>query len=83
MTWPNPLSVQNEQRRNLADLIARRGWDSVILIGDFNAAAPSVALTGLNGKPACNGGLSAFQPGRRPEPSAAASALRCQICRVW
>ena len=25
MTWPNPLSVQNEQRRNLADLIARRG----------------------------------------------------------
>jgi endonuclease/exonuclease/phosphatase (EEP) superfamily protein YafD len=44
MTWPNPLSVQNEQRRNLADLIARRGWDSVILIGDFNAAAPSVAL---------------------------------------
>ena len=44
MTWPNPLSVQNEQRRNLADLIARRGWDSAILIGDFNAAAPSVAL---------------------------------------
>ena len=44
MTWPSPLSVQNEQRRNLADLIARRGWDSAILIGDFNAAAPSVAL---------------------------------------
>ena len=44
MTWPNPLSVQNEQRRNLADLIARRDWDSVILMGDFNAAAPAVAL---------------------------------------
>ena len=44
MTWPNPLSVQNEQRRNLVDLMARREWESIILVGDFNAAAPSVAL---------------------------------------
>jgi len=44
MTWPDPLSVQNEQRRNLATQLARFDTDRLIVLGDFNAAAPSVAL---------------------------------------
>jgi endonuclease/exonuclease/phosphatase (EEP) superfamily protein YafD len=45
LTWPNPLSVQTEQRRNLADLLRRFEGESLVLLGDFNAAAPSAALS--------------------------------------
>jgi len=45
MTWPDPLSVQNEQRRNLAEQLQRFDQDTLIVLGDFNAAAPSLALS--------------------------------------
>tara|TARA_R110002073_G_scaffold68208_3_gene169467 strand:+ start:55 stop:1074 length:1020 start_codon:yes stop_codon:yes gene_type:complete len=45
MTWPDPLSVQNEQRRNLALQLQRFDPETLIVMGDFNAAAPSLALS--------------------------------------
>lgn len=47
MTWPDPLSVQNEQRRNLAQQLRRFDSQTLIVLGDFNAAAPSLALSRL------------------------------------
>lgn len=44
LTWPDPLSVQNEQRRNLAQQLRRFDSGTLIVLGDFNAAAPSMAL---------------------------------------
>jgi endonuclease/exonuclease/phosphatase (EEP) superfamily protein YafD len=45
MTWPDPLSVQNEQRRNLAQQLQQFDQDRLIVLGDFNAASPSIALS--------------------------------------
>lgn len=44
MTWPDPLSNQDEQRESLALMLQAFPQDSLIVMGDFNAAAPSQAL---------------------------------------
>jgi len=44
LTWPFPSAAQDCQRRNLARAIAREPQDTLIVMGDFNAAAPSRAL---------------------------------------
>jgi len=43
-TWPNPLSFQNEERINFTEIIQVFDQDSLVILGDFNAAAPSAAL---------------------------------------
>lgn len=48
MTWPDPLSVQNEQRENLAEQLRQFEQDTLIVAGDFNAAAPSLALARMD-----------------------------------
>ena len=45
MTWPDPLRHQNEQREGLARLLSAFPQNSLIVMGDFNAAAPSTALS--------------------------------------
>lgn len=44
MTWPDPLSNQDEQRESLALMLQAFPQDSLIVMGDFNAAAPSQSL---------------------------------------
>lgn len=44
LTWPFPSVAQDCQRRNLARALAGEAQDSLIVMGDFNAAAPSRAL---------------------------------------
>ncbi|WP_323763086.1 endonuclease/exonuclease/phosphatase family protein [Maricaulis sp.] len=44
LTWPFPTAAQDCQRRNLARALAREAQDTLIVMGDFNAAAPSRAL---------------------------------------
>lgn len=44
LTWPFPSAAQDCQRRNLARALAREPQDTLIVMGDFNAAAPSRAL---------------------------------------
>lgn len=44
MTWPDPLSNQDQQRRGLARMLAAFPQDRLVVMGDFNAAAPSQAL---------------------------------------
>ncbi|MEE2567654.1 endonuclease/exonuclease/phosphatase family protein [Hyphobacterium marinum] len=48
MTWPDPLSVQNEQRQNLAEQLRQFERNTMIVAGDFNAAAPSLALARMD-----------------------------------
>jgi len=43
-TWPNPLSSQNEERINFAEAIQVFNQETLVVLGDFNAAAPSAAL---------------------------------------
>lgn len=43
-TWPNPLSPQNEERINFAEIAQIFNQESLVILGDFNAAAPSSAL---------------------------------------
>lgn len=45
MTWPDPLSNQDEQRESLAFMLQAFPQDSLIVMGDFNSAAPSQSLT--------------------------------------
>lgn len=44
LTWPFPSAAQDCQRRNLARALAGEPQDTLIVMGDFNAAAPSRAL---------------------------------------
>jgi len=44
MTWPTPLSSQDEQRGELTWDLARFDRANLVLVGDFNAAFPSQAL---------------------------------------
>ncbi len=44
LTWPFPSAAQDCQRRNLARALGRLPQDTMIVLGDFNAAAPSRAL---------------------------------------
>ncbi|GJL96736.1 MAG: hypothetical protein DHS20C06_05530 [Hyphobacterium sp.] len=44
-TWPSPLSPQDQERINFAEIIQVFDQDSLIILGDFNAAAPSKALS--------------------------------------
>lgn len=44
MTWPDPLAHQDEQREGLAFMLQAFPQDSLIVMGDFNSAAPSQAL---------------------------------------
>ncbi|WP_421792120.1 endonuclease/exonuclease/phosphatase family protein [Hyphobacterium sp.] len=43
-TWPNPLSLQDQERINFAQIVRLFEQDTLIILGDFNAAAPSAAL---------------------------------------
>ena len=45
MTWPNPLSDQNRQREGLAFMLRAFPQERLVVMGDFNAASPSQALT--------------------------------------
>ena len=45
MTWPDPLSNQDEQRESLALMLQAFPQDGLVVLGDFNAAAPSQALS--------------------------------------
>ncbi|WP_019961521.1 endonuclease/exonuclease/phosphatase family protein [Woodsholea maritima] len=47
MTWPEPLKDQGQQRRALAANLEGFEHDRLIVVGDFNAAAPSFALRRL------------------------------------
>ena len=47
MTWPEPLAPQGDQRRALAAALAPFDRESLVVMGDFNAAAPSLALEAL------------------------------------
>lgn len=47
MTWPEPLKDQGQQRRALAANLEDFDHDRLIVVGDFNAAAPSFALRRL------------------------------------
>ena len=44
LTWPFPSAAQDCQRRNLARALTRMDQSTLIVMGDFNAAAPSRAL---------------------------------------
>ena len=44
MTWPEPLHHQGQQRRALNVFLKRFDPKTLIVMGDFNAAAPSFAL---------------------------------------
>ncbi|MEN0652454.1 MULTISPECIES: endonuclease/exonuclease/phosphatase family protein [Hyphobacterium] len=44
MTWPDPIRRQDEQREGLAYMVQAFAQDRLIVMGDFNAAAPSRAL---------------------------------------
>lgn len=44
MTWPNPLRDQNVQREGLALMLRAFPRDRLVVMGDFNSAAPSSAL---------------------------------------
>jgi endonuclease/exonuclease/phosphatase (EEP) superfamily protein YafD len=43
-TWPNPLSSQDQERINFAEIIQVFDRENLVILGDFNAAAPSAAL---------------------------------------
>lgn len=43
-TWPNPLSLQDQERINFAEIVQLFDQDSLVILGDFNAAIPSAAL---------------------------------------
>ena len=43
-TWPNPLSAQDQERINFAEIVRVFDQESLVILGDFNAAAPSTAL---------------------------------------
>lgn len=47
MDWPSPMGVQDCERANLAMHLARFPNDRLIVMGDFNAADPSIALQRL------------------------------------
>lgn len=67
MTWPEPFDAQEIQRRSLQDFIDRLG-DRVdparlVILGDLNAAAPSLALRrseAVWGIPRRTGGLATW-----------------------
>lgn len=44
MTWPDPIRHQNEQREGLDFMLQAFPQERLIVMGDFNAAAPSRAL---------------------------------------
>ena len=44
-TWPNPLSSQNEERINFAEIAQVFDQERLVILGDFNAATPSSALS--------------------------------------
>lgn len=43
-TWPNPLSLQDQERINFTEIVQLFDQESMVILGDFNAAAPSAAL---------------------------------------
>ena len=47
LTWPFPGAAQDCQRAGLARFLGRMPHDRMIVMGDFNAAAPSIALVRL------------------------------------
>lgn len=47
MDWPSPMGIQDCERANLAMHLARFPNDRLIVMGDFNAADPSLALDRL------------------------------------
>ena len=49
MTWPFPGPTQDCQRGGLIDALDRLPHERMIVMGDFNAAAPSVALARMQG----------------------------------
>ena len=48
MTWPIPGDTQSCQRDGLAAALASLAGDPIVLMGDFNAAAPSLALARMD-----------------------------------
>lgn len=65
MTWPDPLSSQDEQRESLALMLQAFPQDSLVVMGDFNAAAPSQALARFER----DLGLTRITPGMATWPS--------------
>ena len=48
MTWPIPGDTQSCQRDGLAAALAELSADPIVLMGDFNASAPSLALARMD-----------------------------------
>jgi endonuclease/exonuclease/phosphatase (EEP) superfamily protein YafD len=48
LTWPFPGATQDCQRRGLTRALAQWPQDRLVVMGDFNAAAPAYALTRLD-----------------------------------
>lgn len=48
LTWPFPGATQDCQRRGLSRALAQWPQDNLVVMGDFNAAAPAWALTRLD-----------------------------------
>ncbi|WP_176780255.1 endonuclease/exonuclease/phosphatase family protein [Maricaulis salignorans] len=48
LTWPFPGATQDCQRRGLARALAHWPQDRLVIMGDFNAAAPALALSRLS-----------------------------------
>ncbi len=48
MTWPIPGDTQSCQRDGLAAALTGLAGDPIVLMGDFNAAAPSLALARMD-----------------------------------
>tara|TARA_R110002051_G_scaffold308629_3_gene380621 strand:+ start:58025 stop:59047 length:1023 start_codon:yes stop_codon:yes gene_type:complete len=48
LTWPFPDATQDCQRRGLSRGLARWPQDRLVVMGDFNAAAPAYALSRLD-----------------------------------
>ena len=48
LTWPFPGATQDCQRRGLSRALAQWPQDRLVVMGDFNAAAPAYALTRLD-----------------------------------
>ncbi|WP_417484232.1 endonuclease/exonuclease/phosphatase family protein [Maricaulis salignorans] len=47
LTWPFPGATQDCQRRGLSRALAQWPQDTLVVMGDFNAAAPAYALSRL------------------------------------
>ncbi len=48
LTWPFPGATQDCQRRGLSRALLQWPQDTLVVMGDFNAAAPAFALTRLD-----------------------------------